>query len=262
MALSPFEQGITSLNIAAAAALVIRLAWTGLFRTYPFLFLYMIVDIVETGAGLWIQNNKKRYGEVYMAGQAVKMILVVFVILRLYRLALAGHPALARFGRRAVSYVLAGAAVVAAGGLIIHPAIPPRRSPIMFRFLSFEQTMDAWMLIFLILLSLFTVWFPVRLKRNVTVYIVGFMIYFLSRTSGLLLTNVMPERFTHPIAVVMLCVSFLCLTAWAVGLSPAGEHSTAMVGHRWNPRAIAGLTRQLDSINASLERLVERNHTR
>jgi hypothetical protein len=133
--------------------------------------------------------------------------------------------------------------------------VPPGQSPLLHHFFAFERTMDACLLIFLLLIGFFITWFPVRLKRNVALYIGGFLIYSLARSSGLLLLNILPSQFAWPLGLAMLFVSPACLLAWLLMLQPEGERATVLLGHRWNPAAIGRLTDQLDSINASLARL-------
>lgn len=253
-----FQLTVLLLNIGATIALIVRLCWNRLFREYPLLFLYLILDTVESVSGMLIEFHGTAYGYIYMYGQGVKLVLAVFVILDLYKLALAAHPALARFGRTTVAYVLAAAALIASSGLVIDAIVPPERSRIMFRFLSFERTMDGSLLIFLILISLFMMWFPVRLKPNVALYITVFMVYFLARASGLLLINILPRTSTRMLSQAMMCVSFVCLMSWVFALRREGEETTTVIGHSWNPAAIDRLSGQLDSINSSLARFGQR----
>ncbi len=248
------------LDLAATIALIVSLSLNGLFRRYPWFFAYIAADALEGVAALAFfggNHRNNQYAYLYLAGQFIKLILAIFVVLELYRVALRRHPALAKFGRNSVAYVLIAAAMVAGAGLMIDRYVPPGRSPILHRFNSLERTMDAWLVIFLILISLFMTWFPVRLSRNSVLYIAGFVVYFLSHSAGLLLTNVDPQR-TAWIDTAMLAVASGCLLMWLVALTPAGEETTTVVGHRWDPASMDRLTGQLDAINARLLRFSRR----
>jgi hypothetical protein len=190
-----------------------------------------------------------------MVGQAVKIVLVVFVVLELYRLALAGQPALAKYGQETAGVALATAACVASLGLLVDSTVPPGRSVILYRFFSFERTMDTWILILLVVICLFMTWFPVRMKRNVAFYLGGFMFHFFARPAGLLLLNVLGSRFENPLNEAMLGVSSACLVLWLFAFGAAGEKATTVVGHRWDPGAMDKVTGQLNAINASLMKL-------
>jgi hypothetical protein len=115
--------------------------------------------------------------------------------------------------------------------------------------------LDAWILIFLVLISLFMTWFPVQLKRNDVFYIVGFAVYSFTRSAGLFLTNVLPERFRVPLSIAMMIGVSGCLLVWLVAIQPKRKDATTVTGHRWNPGAMERLSTQLDAINARLTRL-------
>ncbi|PYT15118.1 MAG: hypothetical protein DMG59_15085 [Acidobacteria bacterium] len=255
MGIGGFEQAIWYLNILATIAVLISLYRNGLYRNYRRLYIYLLVDTLQSSLGALFQSRRKLYAQIYMTGQAMKLIIAVFVVLELYWLALAGHPALARFGRKTVRYLLPAAGVIALAGLLVDPSAPPGRSPVLHQFFSIEHTMDTWLLVFLTLICLFMAWFPVRLRRNVALYIGGFFLYFFARFSGVLLTKILPASFTHPLSAAMLSISFLCLIVWLFALRRQGEETTTVIGHRWNPARMERLTGQLEAINASLSRL-------
>lgn len=243
------------LNIAAAIALVFRIYLAGLVRMYRFFFAYLLVDILQQVLRLLFQSQRWLDAEIYIGGQAVELVLTVFVVLELYWLALADHPALARFGRKTAGVVLGATALIAASGLMLDSSMPVGRWPVLYRFLSFERTMDAWLLIFLLLITLFMTWFPVRLKRNLALYIGGFVVFFMANAAAKLLINLLPDRFLASLNTAMLSLGLLCLIAWLFALQPADSEETLVIGHRWNPEGMARLSHQLDSINASLVRL-------
>jgi hypothetical protein len=249
--LAQWLSAIWYLNLAATLALIVSLATNGLFRIYRCLFAYLVADATQTLILVAVSRRKNLYAYIYLAAQLLKLLLAVFVVLELYRLALAGRPALARFGQNTVSYWLAAAAAIAALGLALDRAVPPGGSPILHYFNSFERTMDAWLLIFLVLISCFMAWFPVRVKRNGGLYMAGFVIYFLSRFIGLLWSNKVPA-WRHQIDAGMLGIGFACLLLWTVALRRQGEEATVVIGHRWDPSAMERLSAQLDAINARL----------
>jgi hypothetical protein len=256
---SPLQQShlqfcLLFVQMGAVATLLLRLYWSGLARLYKSFFVYMAIQLAESVVVTAVMFRPRLYGMAYFAGQSAKLVVSVFVVLELYRLALADQPALARFGQKTVGYLLGAAALAAVCGLAFDSSIPPGQSIILHRFFSFERTMYVWLLIFLLFISLFILWFPVRLKRNAAIYIGGFAVYSCARSSGLLFVNVLPVRFTGPLGIAMLVVSITCLIGWVFALRREGEETTTVIGHRWNRQAIGQLTDQLDSINSSLAR--------
>lgn len=252
------EQIIWYLDMASAAALIVCLWLNGLFRIYQRLFLYVSIDLAQSLLSLLFQPSRNVYAGVYFAFETLKIVVAVFLVLEVYRLALAEHPSLAAYGRKVVAGVMGAAGLIAASGLLIDYSTAPARYPILNGFRSFERTMNAWMAIFLLLISCFIAWFPVRLKRNVAIYIGGFVAWRLTRASMLLMLNQVAPGSRQPFNIVILLVEFLCLLVWLVGLSPQGEEVTTVTGHRWNPDAMERLTGQLGSINDSLARLGRR----
>ncbi len=248
---------VSLVELGATLFLITTLSFNKLYSVYRFLFAYLVADAMESVAGLSLQANRTYYARIYFAGQTVKIILAIFVVLEMYRIALAGHPAIARFGRKTVMYVLAIAAVIALAAYWVDRNAIPERSRVIHYFTSFERTMDAWMLLFLLIISVFMLWFPVRLKRNSVLYIGGFLVYFLVRWLGLLLSNIAPALLARYDGAMIL-TQIACLILWIFALQPAGERATTVLGHRWDPAAAHRLKLQLDAINTALLRFSRR----
>lgn len=244
---------ITTAEVAATLLLIVKLAASRLYAVYPCFFSFLVVDAASTSAGLIFRAHRRLYAEIYFASQGAKMLLAVLVVLEIYRIALAGQPALARYGRNAVGYILACAALIAAAGSWIDRDTHPGRPALVRHFISLERTMDAWMLVFLLMIGIFMSWFPVRLKRNAFWYIGGFTLYFLTRSTGLLLSNVVPGLVSR-LDNMMIATQIFCLLLWFAVLRPAGEKGTTTVGHRWDAVAAGRLQSQLNAINAALLR--------
>src|SRR5258708_4191984 len=192
MNLAAWRDLIWYFNIAATALLLVRLVVQGLYRSYPLLLGYFLVDLAAESVLVSLGPNSPAYFYAYLAGQAIKLGLAVSVVLELYHLALAGHPALAKFGRRAAGYMMLLLAVIAVVGLYFGPPVPPGRGPALHYFLSFERTMDSVLAAFLIVISLFMLWFPLRIRRNAALYLGGFVAYFLAHGPALLAMNAWP----------------------------------------------------------------------
>jgi hypothetical protein len=126
------------------------------------------------------------------------------------------------------------------------------------RFLTVERSLDFAILIFLLLITGLVIWFPLKVRRNIVLYISGFMVFYLSRTCGTLLANLLSPQFLNVINNALMSLSFCCLIGWLSSLRREGEDTTDVVGHRWNPAAIERLSDQLDAINATLVRFGRR----
>jgi hypothetical protein len=253
--LNPWEKGILFVSTVLTGAVLAKLCWSGLVSAYKLLFCYLAADFLSSIGGLTIPYDTKRYGDFYFPTQTLKIVLGAFVLVEIYALALAGTPALARFGRNIVGYLLGAAALVPLVKVLMNH---PKSLNAYFRwFLLFEQAMDGAMALFLVIISIFMAWFPVRLKRNVILYIGGFIAWSLSRSATVHIINQWPGNKQISVVVnsIQMFIEMGCLLLWLLELRREGENRTAVVGHLWNRAEAARLTGQLDAINNSLERL-------
>ena len=244
------------LNFVAELVLLARLIQCRLHRTYRSLFLYWVFQAVATMALLPVRMGTYLYLYIYYGAQTIVILMAVFVVQDLYRVALSEHPAVASFGRRSVIWLLWRwplSGIVGNQARFDHPC---GAISAIHRFATFERMMNFVILIFLLLISGFLLWFPIKMRRNVVVYIFGFVLFCASRSFGVLLINLRPQDATRFISTVLLGLTLLCLLIWTVGIRPEGERMTATPGYRQNPETMRRLTSQLDAINAALARFV------
>ncbi|HEY6347749.1 MAG TPA: hypothetical protein VIY49_40165 [Bryobacteraceae bacterium] len=261
MAVNLVVQALWYLNIAASAVLFVRLYFQRLAGIYPFLIAYLLAQSIEQVLELALGRGRhlNTYARIYFAGQGVKVLLAILVVLELFYRALADKPALARFGRRMLAYTFSLAVGIGLVNLLLDAGAASGGYPILMRFLRLERSLDLVAFVLLIVMSGFLLWFPVRAHRNAVYWLAGFMIYSFFRWTGLLLTNLWPPKlwpqFNQNLNVVMLTVTLVCLTGWTLLLKPEGEKETVVTGHSWNPDQAERLTVQLNAINSRLARL-------
>jgi hypothetical protein len=106
---------------------------------------------------------------------------------------------------------------------------------------------------FVLLINLFLVYYPIPLNRNVIVYSIGYAVYFLTKAAALFARNVSDE-LQRQISAVLIAVSTGCLIFWALALNRRGETKTVVIGHKWRAEDEERLLSQLKEINASLGR--------
>lgn len=242
-------------RVAAFLLLAARLAWTGLFRSYPLFFSFVLANGVLGVIGLQINWFSDAYTAFYRIEESIIMALAVFLILEMYRLAMAGTPALARFGQRMAGYVMLLAAVLAGAGYLLGGSGKRTVEFRTLRFLALERTMDSWLFLLVLMICCFVVWFPVRLRVNLLSFMGGFLLLFLARCVVLYMVGRTRLHYSMYYGPIANTAAVLSLLTWTVALHRRGEIATAVLGHRWNPKAMERLALQLQSINASLERL-------
>jgi hypothetical protein len=253
-----FARAVFYLNLGASLALLIRLGLCHLVVVYRWLTAYLLAYALAFLVTAPIPVRTRLYGNIYMLAEITNVFLSILVVRELIGLTLAGHPALAVFGRKAVLYTMGLAGFAAFGGVMLDSAVLPGQSRFLHRFLTVERSLDFAILIFLLLISGLVIWFPLKVRRNIVLYISGFIVFYLSRTCGTLLANLLSPQFLNVINIALMSFSFCCLIAWLSSLRRENEDTTEVVGHRWNPAAIERLSGQLDAINATLVRFGRR----
>lgn len=254
--MSGAERALFYLNFIAQLVLLYRLLQSRLYRTYLSLFLYWLVQTLPSVALMAIPIHSQRYVYVYWGAQTINVFMAVFVVQDMYRIALREHPAVASLARHTVLAAMTVAAIVALSGITLDSAIFAGQSPAVHRFATFERSMNFVILLFLLLISVLLLWFPIKVRRNIVVYISGFVLFSASRSFGLLLANLLPPSETRLVSTVLLALTFVSLMIWIAGIQPEGEVVTATPGYRRNPETMQRLSHQLDSINAALARFV------
>lgn len=252
--MSGAERALFYLNFIAEVILLGRLIQCHLHQTYRSLFLYWLVQALTTLIILPVNIYSHLYLYMYWSAETIYTLMAVFVVQDLYRVALSQHPAVATFGRRSLLAAMVLAALLALSGLSLDSNIPSGHYPAIHRFATFERTMNFVVLVFLLLISGLLLWFPIKVRKNIVVYISGFVLYSASRSFGLLSVNLLPQEATRLMSTILLGLTFVSLLIWTVGIQPEGERATATSGHRRNPETMRRLSRQLDAINSALAR--------
>ena len=80
--------------------------------------------------------------------------------------------------------------------------------------------MDGTTALFLIIISIFMAWFPVRMRRNVILYAGGFIVWSLSRSAAVHVVNQWSGNTGVNLAanLVDMFIIIGCLLVWLLGL--------------------------------------------
>jgi len=244
-------QSLLLLQALGVAGVLARLVFSGLFRTYRFFTGYLIAVGAQMAAP-WIWNESSpAYFRAYLTTESVLLCFYALVVMELYSLVLKGQPGIATVAKRYVCFGLAGAVFLSL--LLVEWEQAPGQY--LERFLIVERTIVSSILFFLLSITAFLAYYPVRLTRNTVFYSIGYAIYFTCKAAALFVWN--QRRNTEALDHLALAISTACLLFWAVVLSWEGEAKTTVVGHRWAPGDDERLLRQLESLNASLVRVRE-----
>jgi hypothetical protein len=252
MSSMPHEQQLLlALQTCALIGLTIRLWWTGLFRTYPFFFGYLLVSLLQAVVLPPIPYRSLAYRNAWLATEGLIVCAHVLVVLELCKVLLRDLPGITTVARRYIKWTMA---IAIAGSLVL---LRVERAPVSVvgYFFTCERSIVSSVVIFVLLTMLFLAYYPIPLNRNVIIYSIGFTVYFLTKATAIFLRNLTPTWYREA-STVLIIISTACLIFWLLALSRRGETRAMVAGHQWSSEAEERLLSKLRAINASLVRTV------
>lgn len=244
----PLDQLV--LVIAQAALLIILIArlWSAdLYRIYPFFFSYLLAELLRIAIMSAIPFRGRLYPKFWVGGELAVACLYALIVVELYRVVLHDLPGIATTARRYIT----GTVVVATFGSLLLLRLEETPKNFVSATLVIDRAIVFSLVIFILLVSGFLVYYPVRLSRNVVFYSIGYAVYFLTKATALFIRTlghyVLPQ-----ISIVLMTVASLCLLLWILTLNRKGELLTVVIGHKWKSDDEARLLSKLKDINAHL----------
>lgn len=255
--LSASEALLRGLAPALHLLLFICLARAGLVEKYRAFVTYIATAGLRSAILALLPIGRTIYGWVYLLTEPILWVLYGLVVLELYSLAFKEFRGIATLGKRAVSAAFVAAVVVSLATLApdissSHPYPYVHLSTIVGRALTGSLSL------FLLVMTVFIVAFPIPVSRNVIIHSIIYCAYFLSLTLAYFIHNVFGPQVVMAVNVALGLITLGALLSWALLLKPEGE--TVMVKHRrqWDPEEEARLLQGLDSINAALLRVARK----
>jgi hypothetical protein len=247
----PIEQQILLVvEIVALACLCLRMWVAGLHKIYVYFFGYLVLELLQTLIPLLVPFDSRLYRDAFVGSQVFIVAFYALVVLELYSKVLSDLPGIASTARRYIKIVLAAGVGIA----LLTTGLETPRTTLTGYVHSFERIVMSSLVVFVVCVSLFLVYYPIPLGRNVIIYLMGYAVYFLTRAAISLMMNNIGVNWNRQLSSIAMTVSVLCLTFWIIALSRQGESRRVVVGHQWNPADEQRLRAQLDAINASLLR--------
>jgi len=236
-------------NLVAFATLLARIVFIRLASSYPALVVWVAANVV-LGILPWIvPMDMLAYYWFYICEEGLTLILYLFTVLELYSRVLKDLPGLDSLTRIAIP-VIAGAATVVSTSLLAFEARPVSYLAWLYRV---DRTVITTMVVFVLMITAFLVWFPIRVSRNTVVYSVGYAAYMVPKGASLFLMN--SGHGTQWLSgVIGMTMSVVCLLFWAIALEREGETTVVSAGILSRPEEEARLLMQLETINRSLLR--------
>jgi hypothetical protein len=243
------QQVLLVLQTAALLALFVHIWRSKLQQTYVYFFAYLFVALLQSVVLAVTPYDRSTYVYMWLTTEGLIVCFYALIVLELYGIVLRNLRGLASVSRRYLRITLAAAILISVA--LLHFQRNP--ASITGQFLTFERTVVCSLLIFVFLLTLFLVYYPVPLNRNVIVYSMGYAAYFLTKAAALWARN-LGVRWSRSIDTLLIAASTACLIFWLFALNRQGELKTSVIGHKWHPEDEERLLSQLKEINASLSR--------
>ncbi len=250
---SGLSSGLSNLGTLLTVAVVLRL-WreklAGIYRAFSVLLLF---DVMATGILLFVPYHTNWYARIWMATEAVKLLIYATVTLELYDVALRPFPGILRAARTAVRVSLVVATVISLLTLQIDlSTIAFSEKNVLPLFFAIQRSVILTLAVFQMLILGFLRWFPIQLSWNARLYASLFVIFFLCKSTALLAIILLGRGWTQAFSISVLTVWCACQGAWAILLRQSGESvetSQPLGGKRSDP---AALTAQLQALNERL----------
>ena len=245
------EYVLAVVGSVALALLIARLVASGLAQRYKYFFCYLIVDLLQTAAPLFISFKSTLYFYFFLATEGLMLCFYVLIVFELYSVLLRNLKGIATIARWFTAAAL-GISIVLP--LLLRKALPRPRYPIE-EFFLFEIPVVSSLVLFILLLTLFLAYYPIPLHRNALVYAAGYAVYFLSKATLLFLNNTGSSTWIRGFSTAASIVATASVVFWAVFLNREGERRTIIAGHRWSsPGAQVQVLKRLHELNESLLR--------
>jgi hypothetical protein len=245
------QQVVWVAGLALAAALVVKLAVTGLFRVYAWFSTFLCFEIVRSLVLFQISQATETYAWIFLITQPFTWLLYVLVVFELYSVALRAHRGVATLSQWTLSVSLAIAVGISALTLRADLSRPVGPYPMLDYYNVIERGLFFSLALFLLLTTVFLAWFPLTVSRNIRLHASVYFIYVLSSTLAIFLLNVAGRTAGPGVDLTLMFLNVVCFALWLGGLSRRGEEQLVL-RRKWQPEDEDRLMRHLDELSAAV----------
>jgi hypothetical protein len=232
-----------------AALTAVRMRRSGLHNRYPFLFAYLMLQVLCSIPPATMNLASRGYFWYWMTIEPISWIIEILVVRELCGLVLERYRGLCSLGHWSMYGGVALAAAISLATLL--PRIPvamTHRSKLMFYCAAGNRGIHLALAIFLLLMMLLASRYPIPLNRNVVLNAAMFTALFFGNTLESLLLTVFDLRIAAAMDVGLTASTVVSLIVWFFALTPAGENDRMELGH-FRPEDEARILHRLDQIN-------------
>src|SRR5258706_1619984 len=249
-------RSIWALNMVATALVIWRLYSLGLSRTYRFFLASMALGLARSVVLFPFTFYDDVYYRVWAATQPLLWLSYVLVVYELYSLVLKQYRVIFTVGRIFFFGAVAISALVSALTVLptVAPAVGSMDHPVIYYCSVIARGIVTSLAIFLLMLLLLVVWFPVPMSRNLLTHCLVYSAYFFANNVLALYRQMGGRNAAYSENVAKLMVALVCLICWILYLSRKGEERITSLRLKRNPLKEKHLLGQLENLNATLLR--------
>jgi len=251
--LPPEQQLLVLLQAFALIVLTFRIWQTGLYSVYSYFFGYLLADVVQIVMLAVVPFDSVTYRNGWLITEAIIVCFYVLVVLELYSIVLQDLAGIATVSRRYLKVAVSLAIMVS----LLMVGLERNYGKLVAHMLTFERALTFSLVLFILLIMLFLVYYPVPLKRNVLAYTIGYVAYFLTKATSIFIHN-LGYYWNRVFSDTLIAASTACFLFWCFALTRRGETKTAVIGHQWNAADEERVLDQLKAINANLLRVARK----
>jgi hypothetical protein len=242
------------LTLIGYCGLLFKIYLEPALRRYRYFAAYLAIMAAREVLALLIPQRTTLYGWVYIIGAPIVWVCYILVVFELYSNVLGSYKGIATVGRHTLRVTLGLSILLAGSTLVWDLSGKHERFPVLLTVLATERWVISSLAVLLLCITVFMIWFPVPLKRNIVVHSLVFFLYFISKALALFFRNTLGPSAVDLVNLAVTCTAVACLMIWIFFLSREGERQEIKQRIQWNPDSEKRLLHQLDSINASLLR--------
>jgi len=208
--------------------LLLRQMWLfGLIRVYRLFSALVLLQALLIFVFLLVHKGTNLAALLYRLSTPPAWILSILVIYELYARLLHDYPGIVTAGRWMLSAATVIAVVVSLLSSPIDWNVAIHKFPITYYYSYVQRAISTTQMLFMLAMTVFLRWFPIRLSRNIHVHTAILFLYCLVKFSISLLYNFSDASFTDAINLVDLIGSCLCFAGWILQFGPNGTDAPA-----------------------------------
>jgi len=241
-----------AIEVVLCVAVVVRIYQMRLVRRYPALVTALSIGALRSLVLSNLNFRSNAYGITYVVTEPLTWAAGAWVAFEIYRHVLVSYQGISILGRRSLAAGLTISAGIAFFTSLQNIRWTGELYPVLLITAALSQWVSLTLLLFLALISLFILWYPIPLRRNLVYYALGYSLVFVSLGFGFFIRSAFGPQMARGASYTYLAVWVGCLVFWLFGLRQSGEEVSLALGSALRAGDQDRLLAQVEALNAML----------